>query len=107
MKKALSLLLALVLCLSMCACAGSTDKSSAFVGKWNTEDSKVSLIVNKDKTGELTYYGETVAFSWIYDENSSMMVVTPDDESYNILSFTYLEESDSLYNTWYMFERAN
>ena len=106
MKKTIALILAVVLCLSLCACGGSKNKTSVFIGKWDGGNGELLLVVNEDKTGELTYEGEVVAFTWIYDENSSMMVVTPEDESYNVLSFTYIEENDTLYNTWYVCKRV-
>ena len=108
MKKLIAILLVAVMCLSLAACGGGEkDTTAVFLGKWDGGNGEVQLVVNEDKTGELTYEGETVAFTWVYDENSSMMVVTPEDESYNVLSFTYIEENDTLYNTWYVMSRVD
>ena len=109
MKKAISLRLALVLCLSLCACGGSIDETkdetSVFIGKWDARTDRLVLIVNEDQTAWYTYESKTVAASWVYDENSAMLIVTPEDESFSVLSFTYNEEADTLDNPLYVCER--
>lgn len=90
MKKALSLLLALVLCLSLCACgdkndatmmnessgqsssdtAGTTiNEQSSIVGQWLAiADSELSFTFREDHSGTLLQDGSTYSFNWKYDE---------------------------------------
>ena len=44
MKKVISLILALVLCLSLCACGGSVD-SDKLVGEWESSDGPTGFVL--------------------------------------------------------------
>ena len=93
MKKALSLILALVLCLSLCACGESSQgvvedsKDVDIVGEWKGVTGGIFTFKND---GTLDISGETA--EWWYDD---------DEECYNLsydgvtLSFT-IEEDDGM-----------
>ena len=97
MKKAISLLLALVLCLSLCACGGGndtpetkgnegintptesqvgkseeteeTEPSVDILGEWHLVSSTdYALIFNDDGTGVRKFNGGETSFTWKYDE---------------------------------------
>ena len=96
MKKAISLLLALVLCLSLCACEGGNDTPETtpnaenettphfeekevteepeigkeILGEWYSVKSTaiITLTFNEDGTGVHNLEGAETAFTWKYDE---------------------------------------
>ena len=97
MKKTISLLLALVLCLSLCACGGGndlpetkgyeesntsteskvgkseeteeTEPSVDILGEWHLVSSTdYALIFNDDGTGVCKFTGGETSFTWKYDE---------------------------------------
>ena len=101
MKKAISLLLALVLCLSLCACGGGNDTPETtpnaenettphveenteieeseigkdVLGKWFVVDSTVSLSFNDDGTGIRVQDGQEVPLSWKYDTEANCYII--------------------------------
>lgn len=113
MKKAISLLLALVLCLSMCACGNSTasnpvtttatnaenpnsasNPQNAIVGEWKTLRGNNSVIFNEDGSGS----SGDLEFAWKYDEElssySTNYEITPvitieKDGDYDTIRFFY------------------
>ncbi len=76
MKKALALLLALMMCLSFAACGNATAESNSankmeelIVGEWQFEGGN-TLVCNNDHTGTFTYAsGESYNCRWSYDED--------------------------------------
>ena len=70
MKKTLSLLLALVMCLSVCACGGEKDpvaeKEEMIVGEW-LFDNGYTIIFNADHSGKMLA-AEEYEIKWSYDE---------------------------------------
>ena len=107
MKKTISLLLALVLRLSLCACGGGNDNSGLkIVGTWKTDPSynDYVLVVNGDHTGSLSVDGEAAALTWTYDEATATLTLTKEDGSK--LPLTYVEGSDTLVSEGPTFMRA-
>ena len=65
MKKALSLIVALVLCLSLVACGGSNASAEkAIVGEWVCTEEALKIQFNEDKTGILTDDGNENEITW-------------------------------------------
>lgn len=108
MKRILSLILILAICLSMCACGNSTTGSSSetvtnkkktieVVGDWTAtnETSRVYISLNEDYTGEMESEGIAFKFTWKYDK--STYDVTIDFEAVNMPGkLTYHPEDDTL-----------
>jgi len=105
MRKVLSLFLALVMCLSMCACGSSTaaehtasqKKTVDIVGTWTASDgdSRVYIYLNEDYSGEMEAGGISLKYTWEYDE--STRVVTIHFEAVNLPGkLTYHPEDDTL-----------
>ena len=77
MKKALSLILALVLCLSLVACGGSNASAEkAIVGEWVCTEEALKIQFNEDKTGILTDDGYENEITWKYDAELECYVFT-------------------------------
>ena len=84
MKKALSLILALVLCLSLCACVSNTDALSseekAIVGEWISQskmdlvltDSGRGLQLNSDNSGSTITWEVYDGMVYIYRETGAV-----------------------------------
>lgn len=70
MKKVISLLLALVMCLSLCACGAGKDpakeKKELIVGEW-LFDNGYTIIFNADHSGKMLA-AEEYEIKWSYDE---------------------------------------
>lgn len=105
MRKVLSLFLALVMCLSLCACGSSTaaehtasqKKTAKVVGTWTASDgdSRVYIYLNEDYSGEMEAGGISLKYTWEYDE--STQVVTIHFEAVNLPGkLTYHPEDDTL-----------
>lgn len=105
MKKTISLLLALVMCLSLCACSGGNDAPETteepktnlnIIGTWKTDPSfnDYVLVINEDNTGSLSVDGGTEAITWTYNEATCTLTLTKANSSDTML--TYVEESDTL-----------
>ena len=121
MKKAISLLLALVLCLSLCACGGGnsedadlneTAKALPIIGTWEClGDQKVvingdtaagtQLIIREDKTGIITSGEQSVALTWNYDAATRTVIMYSAEDPSEVETFVYLEVINSLSNDWY------
>ena len=104
MKKAVSVILVLVLCLSLCACGRKT--TDAYIGKWETEDEgyyKYNMEVKADNTGVLTMAGETENFTWVFDDYTRTLVLT--SENGVVRELVYLEVNDSLTSAGVRFVR--
>lgn len=90
MKKAVSLILALVLCLSLCACGGSNEK--ALIGEWEPTDTELSnrtLVFFDSGKGKFVHdeYGWGADFEWkVQDEK--VYILTYD--SVNIYGLTQM-----------------
>lgn len=108
MKKIISLLLALVLCLSLCACGESSQgvvedsKDTAIVGEWKSLEGS-ALIFDRDGTVAIGYVlaegidiedienlNLPAAPTWLYDENKGCYTLTADGMSFDIV----IEEAD-------------
>ena len=108
MKKALSVVLIFLLCLSMCACGNSKVGSNAetvqnkkktvvVVGKWTAtnETSRVYIDLNEDHTGEMESEGISFKFTWEYDNATND--VTIDFQAVSLPGkLTYVPENDTL-----------
>jgi len=106
MKKLIALLLVVVVCSGLAACAQDNgvdklDLSAQVVGKWsgNSFYGSFELVLKEDMTGELTQDEETEAITWFVDEATRLVVITmkEDNVDYN-QAFTYLESKDALYH---------
>ena len=119
MKKVISLFLALVLCLSLCACSGGNNTPDAtkapgesekndlkIIGTWKTDPSynDYVLVINNDNTGNLSVNGGTESITWTYDEASSTLTLTKENGSE--LPLTYVEDNDTLISMGPTFMRA-
>lgn len=71
MKKTIALILALALCLTLCACGGKNnpakEKEAMIVGDW-LFDNGYSIIFNADYSGKMLA-AEEYEIKWSYDEN--------------------------------------
>lgn len=105
MKKFLAVLLIAVFALSFASCAKS-NTTDAFIGTWENEKQKYSLVINKDQTGSLTQTDdETLEFTWIFDDATRTLILQSEEEGDTRL--TYLEVNDTLVNSFISFERAD
>lgn len=103
MKKWITFLLAVIMCLSLIACdkeSNGASKKPAVVGKWESQDGGYALEIKKNETGILYIDGITVDCTWVYDEATRTLVVTPLAEGYDEANFTYLEANDTLTNAY-------
>ena len=83
MKKAISLLLGLVMCLSLCACGGGNN-NKAIVGEWKAVSCDASAVFNEDGSGELSgSFLSSGNFTWKYDKELKCYVVAS-SQSMNI-----------------------
>lgn len=87
MKKALSLILALVLCLSLCACGGSASQQS------NKYDALINCIENNDYMGAMTELHkllgmESYTGAVLLDPSYSLEVNTEPTASYSAVEIT-------------------
>ncbi len=68
MKKAVALILVLVICLGLCACGGEKEaKWSFIIGTWEFENG-YSLEFKEDNTGVMRKGDEELKITWKYDE---------------------------------------
>ena len=107
MKKTVSLILVLVLCLSLCACGGEEQGNGAqggnthevaILGKWvATSDEVNSLQFNEDKTAVMTTHGGDSSVKWKYDTEQACYYLVISDWAGNTMekSFT-LETVDGI-----------
>ena len=107
MKKAIAVLLVLVLCLSLCACGGKKTGDRAVIGTWETDPSSNSyvLVIEEDKTGSLTLSDKVTPFTWTYDKDSHTLTLSL--ETGTQLTLAYIEESDMLTSVEPNFTRAD
>lgn len=86
MKKALSLVLALVLCLSLCACSnGEKSAKKAILGSWGIVGYSESMVFTED--GKATYGSDE--YDWWYDKDTEKYFLSV----YGI-TFTFVIEED-------------
>lgn len=99
MKRVISLILALIICLSLSACGNSTASKNVVevVGNWtaSNDDSRVYICLNEDHTGEMESEGIAFKFTWEYDK--STRDVTIHFEAVGLPGkLTYIPEDDTL-----------
>ena len=108
MKRILSFILVLSICLSLCACGNGTTNSKTetvqnkkktieVVGNWTAtnETSRVYISLNEDYTGEMESEGIAFKFTWKYDKSTHD--VTIDFEAVGLPGkLTYVPENDTL-----------
>ncbi len=99
MKKALSLILALILCLSLCACGGNTNDLSSeepsVVGEWKNQSSGMDLVLTPSGRGlKLNSKDCGNAITWeIYD---GILYVYQDVGTVNGVSNRYVISGENL-----------
>ena len=86
MKKAISLLLALVMCLSLCACGGGNSAEKAIIGEWKILDGSDVLIFNED--GTVDRNGEKL--DWWYDSDGERYCI-----SYFGMTFNFVIQTEN------------
>jgi outer membrane biogenesis lipoprotein LolB len=103
MKKALSILLALVLCLSLCACGGSTaetptektmDKndSANYIGVWETKDRRITI--NKGGVGRYEQPNSDYGyFDFTWEIKDEVLVITIREIIGDMMATFELDES--------------
>lgn len=71
MKKLIALVLALVICFSLCACGSSTSKEEGstsiekdYIGTWQTEDGETVFSVYEGGIGSFNGPGNKFSFTW-------------------------------------------
>lgn len=108
MKKALSLILALVLCLSLCACGGGEQNSetqapektpeTSILGKWfDVSDEVNSLQFNEDKSAVMTTHGGESPLKWRYDAEQACYYIIITDHAGNSTEMPFsLETVDGI-----------
>lgn len=102
MKKFLSLLLALTLAVSLCACGGNKQQD-VVVGDWQAnfatvsgiegEFTDASLAINEDGTGTFVFMKDTADLTWKYDDGGEL--TTKEDGASTGVRF-YAVESKTL-----------
>ena len=82
MKKTLSLILVIALCLSLCACGKNVNEQLEIVGVWQYDTGSTLWTFIFKADGTCTYYSSTVASSYtddyyylVTDENGVVRVV--------------------------------
>lgn len=108
MRKALSLILALVLCLSLCACGGGEQSSETqapekipetfILGKWfDVSDEVNSLQFNEDKSAVMTTHGGDSPLKWRYDAEQACYYIIITDHAGNSTEMPFsLETVDGI-----------
>ena len=75
MKKILALLLAAVMCLSLCACSGESD-NKAIAGEWKAVSCDASAVFHEDGSGALSgTFIPGCNFTWKYDKDLKCYVI--------------------------------
>ena len=79
MKKWTALLLALIMCLALCACGGGLDKNdtASYLGEWKSESGEYSLLFNKGGIGK--YTTPTGFLDFTYEVEDEVVVLTIED----------------------------
>lgn len=110
MRKFAALLLAVIVLNCLIGCGENSDSrqnanninvTSRAVGTWvgTSFYGDFMLVLNKDKTGELTQDGSTEPVTWFVDEATRLVVITMIEADYDYKqAFTYLESTDALYH---------
>ena len=100
MKKALSLLLALVMCLSLCACGNGEQNGETktpetnILGKWvDISDDVNSIQFNEDKTAVLKTHGGENPVKWKYDAEQACYVLIITDWAENTMEMSFVLET--------------
>ena len=96
MKKAVSLILALVMCLSLCACGGgsvepTTEKSpeitaveEAILGQWVNKDNPIyGFLFTEDNGGVSTDPDREAPITWFFDAEADAYVIIPEGAGEN------------------------
>lgn len=112
MKKLFALLLALVLCLSLCACGGANkddireELQGTWRASWTTDGARISRYYtfegDRYTTGGVAFIvGELEPKSGTYKISNSTIRLTPDDGSEgNELDYSYDKETGTLTLWW-------
>lgn len=108
MKKTISLLLALVMCLSLCACgnkntdtptegvSNNSEADSALLGQWvSVEDRIHSFLFTEDKQGAASNDKREAPIEWFYDVETNNYVITVLDEDTFSIRLEVIEGFDS------------
>ncbi len=103
MKKLISILLVLIMCLSLVAC-GEKGGANSVIGKWRYEKLQVDLVIKSDKTGSMTKGGDTIEFTWKFSSESNLLLLTSTDGE--IEEVNYFEDDDTLYADGWTFTRV-
>ena len=94
MKKSIALLLALVMCLPLCACGNDTGLSKAdFVGTWINVNSCFEMVLNKDGTGS---QGSAPVKNWKYNRKTNQ--ITAGYATYNVV------DNNGVIELWEVYE---
>lgn len=78
MKKIITAILALCLCLGMAACKAEKEDKKDIVGEWMAVSINAAAAFNEDGTGELNYGGTIQSVSWKYDPDTDRYIVAAD-----------------------------
>lgn len=107
MRKTISTLLALVLCLSLCACgnkntdiptenvSNNSEADSALLGQWvSVEDRKLFFMFTDDKEGTASNREREAPIKWLYDAEANNYVITILDEDTFSIQLDMIEGFD-------------
>lgn len=110
MKKILSIILVMVMCLSLCACGSKTDKiKDAMQGTWVAEWTAIGKNIsryytfkgNKYTTGGDAALGELATETGTFEITDSVIKFTPDDNSeHKDIEYSYNEETGEIILWW-------
>lgn len=110
MKKVLSMIMVLALCLSLCACGNNKEKvknslQGTWKAKWSSEGKNLSRYYSFEgesyTTGGVAYFGELEVETGIFEINDSCIHLIPDDGSEPIdLVYTFDKTSGEIELWW-------
>ena len=110
MKKILSIILVMLMCMSLCACGSKTDKvekslQGSWVAEWRVAGNPIGryYIFKGDTftTGRVTANGETNKTTGTYEITDSVIQFTSDDGSESKeLEYSYNEETGEITLWW-------
>lgn len=99
MKKVVSLILALMMCLSLCACRGGNNSPDKYIGTWDSDE--LRLVVAKGGIGQWGFLldGETFLGNPItWEVKDGLMIVTKGVGGFDYYASFELGDSPNVLN---------
>lgn len=102
MKKIVTFLLIVVMCLSFVSC--DEEKEAVVVGQWKCVSNDFTITINSDGTGIISTYS-TEDCTWTYDEDSKLIIFVVGETGWTQMC-VYNEKEDSFYGDGLTFKRV-